>query len=261
MRESPAAVLPVFGRREPLLSLLQDEPCTKAELEASLEVSRSTVDRSIRELESAKLVERSDDGFQLTLAGLLLFRDYERYRDRAAGVFEALELLSELPRDADIDATGLRDAEVTLADRTSPYLPAQSYLDAVEAADHVDHLSTAVGPQSVDVFRRAIVDSGLEVRLAVFESVSRRLVSDFGEALAAMFASGRMAMRMVDDHPGYSLGIVESDGDTTVHYLVYAEDGVRGSIRSGHPDAVAFGREVFRRYWERGDPVADPASE
>lgn len=255
MRESPAAVLPVLGRREPLLSMLRDRPRSKAELVGSLDVSRSTVDRCIRELETARLVDRGDDGFRLTLAGRLLFREYERYRDRAAGVFETLDLLAELPPETDLDAAGLRAADVTLAERTAPYRPAERYLAEVEAAERVDHITTAVGPQYVDVFRRAIVDGGLEVRLAATESVMRRLVADHDDVLADSFDTGRLAMREIDDHPGFSVGIVESGDSASVHYLVYTDEGIRGAIESTHPEAVAFARTVFERYWERGTAV------
>lgn len=256
MSESPASVLPLFSRREPLLSLLQTGPRSKSELVESLDVSRSTVDRCIRQLESAELAERVDGGFRLTLAGRLLLSEYERYRERARGVLEALDLLSVLPSDTDVDATALQGAEVTMADRTAPYRPAESYLSVVNDADRVDHITTALGPQYVEGVRTAIVDEGVEFQLAASESVAQRLVTEYADVLSTLFDTGRLTMREIDSHPGYSLGIVDVDDASTAHYLVYADDGIRGRIETGHPEAVDAARDLFERYWTSGTPVA-----
>lgn len=255
MSESPGSVLPLFARRAPLLSLLRDGPQSKPDLVASLDVSRSTVDRCIRQLESAELAERVDNGFRLTLAGRLLFAEYERYQERAEGVLEAVDLLSVLPVDADIEPAALQGAKVTMADRTAPYRPAESYLAVVKEADHVDHITTALSPQYVEGFRTTVVDEGVEIRLAASESVSRRLVTEYADTLSELFDTDRFTMRELDSHPGYSLGIVDGDR-TTTHALVYADDGIRGRIETDHPEAVRATRELFERYWASGTPVA-----
>ena len=254
MSESPASVLPLFARRESLLTLLRDGPQSKSELVGSLDVSRSTVDRCIRELESAELVARVDGGFQLTLAGRLLLTEYERYRERATGVVRSQTLLSVLPPDTDIDAAALRGASVTLADRTAPYLPAEEYIEAVQGADQVDHITTALSPQYVEGFREAIVNLGVDIRLAATESVARRLVTEHQDALTELFESG-MTMRELAAPPSYSLGIVESGDRVSAHYLVYATDGIRGRIETDHPEAVDVARDTFERYWASGTSV------
>jgi predicted transcriptional regulator len=255
MSESPVSVLPLFARRESMLVLLRDDPHSKSELVDSLDVSRSTVDRCVRELESFELVERVDGGFQLTLAGRLLLEQYERYRECAAGVVRSQAVLSALPTDTDLDATALCGASVTLADRTAPYRPAEEYLESVRTADRVDHVTTALSPQYVEGFREAIVDRGVEVRLAATESISRRLVTDHSDTLAELFESGRLTMRELDAVPAFSLGIVERDDRVSAHYLVYADDGIRGRIETAHPDAATAARETFEEYWATGTPV------
>lgn len=255
MSESPATVLPLFARRESLLVLLGDGPRSKSELVRSLEISRSTVDRCIRDLESAELVERVDGGFQLSLAGRLLLDEYEQYRAGTTGIMAAQELLAVLPTDADIEPAALRGATVSRSDRTSPYRPAEEYLEAVQTADRVDHITTALSPKYVESFREAIVDQGVEVRLGASQSVARRLVSEYDETLSQLFETGGLTMRELDSHPGYSLGIVDRGDTATAHYLVYADDGIRGRIETTTPSAVAAARERFEHYWAAGTPV------
>jgi predicted transcriptional regulator len=253
--ESPASILPLFARREAMLVLLRDEPRSKSELVDSLDVSRSTIDRGIRELESSDLVQRVDGGFQLTLSGRLLLTEYERYRECATGVVRSQALLTALPTDTDLDPAALCGASVTLADRTAPYRPAEEYLEYVRTADHVDHVTTALSPQYVEGFREAIVDHGVEVRLAATESISRRLVTGHSDTLAELFESGRLTMRELDTSPAFSLGIVERGDRVSAHYLVYADDGIRGRIETAHPDAAAVAGETFEQYWATGTTV------
>ncbi|WP_255149807.1 helix-turn-helix transcriptional regulator [Halorarius halobius] len=249
MTESQESVFSLLCRRSSLFSALLDGPRTKPELVESLDVSRSTVDRCIRDLEAAGLVERVDGGFGLTLPGRLLFEEYDRYRERAAGVLDALEALAVLPPGADIEAGALRGAEVTLADRTAPYRPVEPYVGAVREAEHIDHISTALGPRFVDSFRDAIVQGGAAARLVLSESVSKRVVTDHTETLATMLDTGRLRLRESGDHPGYSLTLMDVGEDTTVHYLVYADDGLRAHIQTGHPEPVERARALFERYW------------
>ncbi|WP_255196106.1 helix-turn-helix transcriptional regulator [Halorarius litoreus] len=255
MSEYPVSVLPLFSRREPLISLLREGAHSKPELVRSLDISRSTVDRCIRELESAELGERTDGGFRLTLAGRLLFDEYEQFRERVDGVFETIPLLSVLSLETDIDAAALRGAEVTLTDRTAPYRPAESYLDHAQEAQRVDHLMTALGPNYVDGLRSTVLDDGVEVRLAASQSVTKRLVGRYSDVLDELFATGRLLLRQLESHPGYSLGLVTVDDTTSLHYLVYTDDGLRGRIETSHPEAVEVARQQFERYWRDGMPV------
>lgn len=249
-------LLPLFARRESLFSRLRDAARTKPELVRELDVSRSTVDRCLRELESNGLVARSDGRYDLTLVGNLLFADYQRFRDRGERVLEAAEVLSVLPPDADLDAVAVTDASVTVADRTSPYRPAEAYNDVVQGAKRIDHLSTALGPQNLEALRDEVVTSDLELRMAVSPSIIERLVVDYGDILSTVLDTGQLELRELESAPEFSLGVVECPETTYLTILVYADDGVRGFIRSDDSEAVAYGRDYFERYWEMGSDVS-----
>ena len=64
-RETLTAVLDRFGFVDRLL----DEPKEKRELAAELSVSRSTVNRAIRDPETLDVVERVDDAYRATELG------------------------------------------------------------------------------------------------------------------------------------------------------------------------------------------------
>lgn len=260
MPASPVDLLPLFARRESLLSRLDEGTRTKADLVATLDVSRSTVDRCVRKLESAGIVERREGSYGLSLAGRLLFREYLRFRERASSIGDAVEVLAAVPTDADLDGDALVDADVTVADRTAPYRPAEAHLEQVRGADRVSIVSTAVSPRYVSTYREAVVDGDLELRLVTTDSVASILISEYPDVLAACFEAGDLEMYLYDDEPPFSISVVERPESVHLGLLVYDDGGVRGYISSESESAVAYGYEQFERYRERSTPIPDPSS-
>ena len=69
-----AALADVLRKRAPLLETLADGPLTQRDVRDELGVSRSTVYKALRELESAGLVVGRPEGYALTGLGRLAWR-------------------------------------------------------------------------------------------------------------------------------------------------------------------------------------------
>ncbi|ELY98983.1 hypothetical protein C482_10516 [Natrialba chahannaoensis JCM 10990] len=99
-------LLTIVRRRESLLRRLAAGPTRPCTLTAELELSRSTIDRGISELQRAELIERTTvDGqcqYRLTVAGDLALSSFEQLSDRLTQVTRRSELLAELPPSADL---------------------------------------------------------------------------------------------------------------------------------------------------------------
>jgi len=80
MGQTPPVVDVVTKRYEFLVAL--STPKTKPELVASLDRSRSTVDRAVGALRDADLVERTGSEYVVTYAGRQATAAYEAFRDR-----------------------------------------------------------------------------------------------------------------------------------------------------------------------------------
>jgi len=109
-------VLDVVRRRWSVLERLLDGPTYKRDLVAAVEHSRSTVDRAVRELADAGLVERTSGGYTATAAGRLAAEEYRAATASLAAVEDAVVALAPLPHDAPLAAPLLADATVTVAD-------------------------------------------------------------------------------------------------------------------------------------------------
>ena len=114
MGQTPPVVDVVTKRYEFLVAL--STPKTKPELVASLDRSRSTVDRAVGALRDADLVERTGSEYVVTYAGRQATAAYEAFRDRLDALQRAHPVLSALPPDVDIDPAVLHGADVETAD-------------------------------------------------------------------------------------------------------------------------------------------------
>lgn len=260
MRGAPELVQ-LVARRAELLSTLEGGARQKNEVVAAVDVSRSTVDRSVRELEAEGLVERRGGDIGLTLPGRLLFEEFRSLGECCDGIAVAERVLQVLDADADVDPSLLADPTVVTAERTSPYRPSRRFLEALGEADSAKVLSTAVGPQYVESVRRLVVEEGLEYSVGATSPVVERLVAEYREALEESFATGRVTLRELDDTPPFSLGVLYGPADRSVGVLVYDDEGVRGYIGNDSPEAVEWAEDLFRRYWADATPISSPLSD
>lgn len=75
----------------------------EVDLVRSLDVSRSTVDRAVRRLESEGIVERRASGYGLTLVGRLVYEEYLTFTERTTGLLDAAPVFEALPADTPLD--------------------------------------------------------------------------------------------------------------------------------------------------------------
>lgn len=247
--------LAVVGRRADLLGALDGQAVQKPDLEAELDVSRSTIDRGIRELEQRALVERANGGYRRTLAGALALEEYDRLRERADGLARGGELLAALDRDADLDSAMLADATIVERERTAPYRPVEELYDIVDAATSVRAFDLTVHPQQVDTYRRN-VEGGMEAELVLTTEVVERLVADHANEFEETVDTDRVGLWQATEELPYGLVIAETPDGPVAAVMIYSDQGVVGCIRNDHPEAVVWARRRFERERDRSTRLA-----
>ncbi|MFC4358989.1 helix-turn-helix transcriptional regulator [Halobium salinum] len=253
----PDEIMAAVARRGDVLEVVGGDGTRKRDLVASLDISRSTVDRAVRELEGTGLVERTTDGYRRTLAGELALREYRRFADHVAGVLECRPLLAELPPDTPFDGALVDGCEVVRPTRHSPNRPVTRLTDLVRRARDVRAFGPAVFPQQVDAYHESIVDRGMEAEILLAEAVVERLVSSYSRALSEALDTGKLAVRVADGPLPYSLTVAETADGPAVGLLVYADGGsVSGYLGNDGPEAVRWAEREFERRWDRGRPLS-----
>jgi predicted transcriptional regulator len=251
----------VVARRGDVLRALADGGRRKCELDAELDVSRSTIDRAIRELEGLGLVERAGDGYYRTLSGSLALDEYDRFQSRMDGVLGTREVLSPLPSDTDIDAAVLADAEVVVSDRHSPLRPARHQIEIVERATHIRGVASAVLPQHVDAYYDGIVERGMHAEIVLSASVMERVVADHDQKFHDSLTTGRIDLRQLDRDLPFSLMVASTPEGPVMGMLVYVQEGIKGFVGNDSPEAISWARSRLDDFWAEASQIPIPIEE
>ena len=247
-------LLPLFARREQLLERLHGGTQTKAALAESLDISRSTIDRSMRTLATAGMVQREQGGYGLTLTGRLLYEEFRSFSERAESLAAAQRLLSSLPADTELPPEAVVGATVTYPESTAPYRPMERHVEVIRCADEIDLLATAVAPRFIDAYREQVLEGDLTLRAGLSPSVAERVATNHGETAREMMAAGGLALRELDQRPPFSFTISRAGDTESLSLLIYGTEGLNGYLINEQPEAISFARELFERYWAETTP-------
>lgn len=265
----------VLTKRTETLRVLAERPQTKPDLMDRLGVSRSTIDRAIRELEAAGLVDTTDEGYTTSATGRLALNRYDRFRTETAAVFDAAPVLSDLPPAADIPVAMLTGAETVHATSAAPYRPIERFLRALGDTDRYRAvLPTVADARQIRVLHDRVVTGGATAELVAPASVIDHLETDFERRLSTMADTDRFTVRSLSvetpssadtvgsevdrNQPPYGVALLEAADRVTAWILVYREDGTLGGVVANDADeAVEWARRRFRAHQTAARPVTD----
>lgn len=221
----------VINRRMDVLSALTTTR-EKRDLVEELELSRSTVNRAVRQLESLGLVTRRG-GYRRTVAGRLVHQVYGGFVDELAQVVRMEGLLTGMPQDHPMDLAMVRDATAHRASAAAPTAALERSAEIVRSAERLKTLTPRLSrPDLFDVVREE-VDDGLALEMVLSRKLLEHLREHRPEWLSAVGAApeaelyvraeltpnlgaarlpeGRRAAVRVYDTAGEFRGLVEND--------------------------------------------------
>lgn len=231
------------ARRHDLLERVDVDGVRKRDLIDDLGVSRSTVDRGVRELEGAGLVERREGRVRRTLAGSVALDAHDRLMRQLDGVVEAERLLDTLPADASLDPVVLADADIVLSDTTSQYRPMSALDNLVRCSNRLHSCVQGLCAPQIETFRDSVVENGLTATVVVTDEVLDRLVTDFTDALLATLETDRMDLYRTDEQFPYTVLVGECDEGVEMGIGVYTTVGMAGYVGNDSDAAVSWARD------------------
>lgn len=251
-----AETVELLARRYEFLVALETRAYEKRELVDELSVSRSTVDRGLRELEAAALVDEECGGYHLTLYGQTLLAVYDSMLTSIERTRRAKSLLAALPSDIDFEFGLLVDAEIHLADVPDVRAPTARLVELIEEASQMRALAYAyTSPEAVDLFHRRICEEGLNAELVFRKGMYRRLRDRHPEQTVAVASHKRCRAYTVEDPP-FGVFVLDSDGTERACLVVYDRHrNLRGIVVNDSPEAVDWASRIVDRYRSRGTPV------
>lgn len=254
MTSEPGDAMSLLTHRRQLLHAVEDGPADKQSLVEEVGVSRSTVDRAVRELEEAGLVARTGGAVSLTTTGRIALVAHGRLSDTIRGLGAASDLLRHLPVDSVPDPVIFQGGTVVEGSPEVPQRPATTLSELVAESEEVRGVALSVEPQLVTAGRDAIVEREVDMTIVVPETVVARLLGAHEEALEDSLEAG-IDLRQTDQDVPFGVMLFDRPAGSIAALLVYGESGLRGIVTNDRDAAVAWGQQYIERWIDLADPL------
>ena len=251
----PRDLLSLIVRRGDVLRAIDPPGIDKREIVAQLTVSRSTVDRAVRELEGAGLIERTDNVFRRTLAGELVLDAYETFEQELSGISTCSAALRPLSPETEIDSALLVDADVISASIHEPHQPIAKLCELCNSARWVHLVLPAVFPQILDSIVEAVQAEQLRADIVIAQPVLQRLLSRNKSQLRTLTESEYVTIRQTELSQQHVPLIIENDSQTIGGLLIVEKNGANALILNDNPDAVTWISNKLREQLETAEPI------
>lgn len=223
-RGSGGDAVDLLVRREPFLDRLAEAPAEKPALVNDLDVSRSTVDRAIRELRVEGLVERQDDGFALTHYGGVSFRCFRQFVRGVDTVRRSRESLQHLPPSVDLPPAFFRDGTILSARGGDERKPAAFLRDLLANADELWTVTESPHFELISLAQQRVIEEEMRFNLIHSLDTVERLRIHYPDVLESTLRSGYLDLYASEEVPPFGLIKATAEQETVV-LVLYGQKG------------------------------------
>lgn len=257
MAEDGLSLRGVLDKRSDVLRYVRETSARKPELVDELSISRSTVDRAIRDLIEVGCVTEAEGRYTATKTGRLALTEYEDYVSTTGAIQQSAQLLNHLSESANVEPLLLEEASVTLA---KPHAPDHALIPTnqlVENATMMKGLAPVVHRSYLTTLSEQFERESFEAEI-VAETDVISAMSEFSKTVVNLFGRHEsLSLYRTEEKLPYALWLMETPTGTHAGITVYDSGGVAGTIVSGSADAVAWARETYQGYREQAQRVPD----
>lgn len=246
----------ILENRHDVLGVLVEEPATKPALVEILDVSRSTVNRAIRDLQSVECITRTDDGYVATMTGRISLAEYDEYCDRTRSIQAAQPFLHVLPVDAPMDTAMLRGASVSMPNDHAPEEALKPTIDLLEQATEMRGLAPVVLSFYPDLLEQQVREQDVTMEIVAEEAVLAMLPNMMSTRVEPFMNHENVTLYESSDSLPYALWFMETPEGTTVGITAYVSGGVAGVLVNDSEAAVRWAAALYEQYREDARPVS-----
>jgi predicted transcriptional regulator len=239
--------------------LLTSGSTTRREFREALGASRSTVTRSLSQLEARNWIQGSDDAYELTPAGRLVAQQF-------LGLVESVETTEALSPFLDwfpyaeypIDLDDLVGADIISSTGADPYAPGRRQTSFIDHHEEVWLVLPSIELESVRAAHEQVLTETLCLSVVVSDAVAERIVTDeFATLFREQIDTGRMDVYAVDGDLPFYLGF---GGDATVQLGVEDDDGFPRALLEVESEPLhSWAEEVYDDHRHRAERMSRAA--
>jgi predicted transcriptional regulator len=246
-------LLETVARRAPVIKRLLEENADKRELEAALDVSRTTIDRAISSLSDKGCIICRDGKWKVTILGQFAYEEYEQLTTRYRSLINAQPLLVHLSPKTSLDVRVLADAKVILAEPPAPHAPITQLEDLLQHSEQIKGLSPVVLPRYVPLFQHHIVERETDTDLIFGTDLVEYLWTNHRDEMRIILKTDNGTVQRTNQKPPFGFVLID---EKVVWFAVYDEDGgLKGAVINYNEAAVAWATEVYDSYREQAEQV------
>ncbi|KAB1190607.1 hypothetical protein GJR96_16770 [Haloferax sp. MBLA0076] len=245
--------LPIAAlKRADALAALLDGPLERSDLMETLDVSRTTIHRIVRGLESKELLVQDGVEFKLSPFGETVAREVTAYRRRITAAQRLQPFFETLTdRSVELEAGLFDGATMTESKPTNPYAPVARFMELLRDSRSLHGFdTTTVAPIYVEEIRDEIL-GGMETDVVYLSAVVEEMVETYPDAIANAVDAGQLTLSTHDDLP-FGLAIFED----RVGLGGYDETGLLSVfVDTDSSEARDWAMETYQRYRDEAEQL------
>lgn len=244
-------VVDVLSKRRELLAAVVEDPRDKRDLVDGLGIPRSTLDRAIRGLETAGLVEHVDGVYRATLFGRTALETHERYLRTVSDLASVADVIEPLPSDSPVGRAFLEGSRSALSRPHAPDGVVEHLFESVREASHVRGVAPVALTGHTGPFREAAIGEEGRLDLVMSPDVFDLLIETEGERMVADMEAGDVNFYRGSIPFGFGLWLADEEAGI----VVYTGTGVNGVVTNDAPAAVEWARDLYEQVRRDAVPV------
>ena len=239
-----------------VLRAIDDRPRDRRDIATATDTPRSTLSRTLSELEDRDWIERNEQFYETTTAGALVIEQFVPLLDTMKVLQTLGEAVELLPLDeTDFPVQRLAGSEFVTPTGLNPTAPFDYGVERLRTADQFRCVAQTAPPRYVEAIHEGVVTGRLTVECILDGAYldDLRDVPDLEERWNEIAAQSGAVWRFKEP-----LQFVLLVLDETVHLWLCNEGGEpQGLLESKDPDIVSWANATVDRYLDRS-PLIEP---
>ncbi len=243
-------LLSKIARHNLLLQAILEGHREKRELQGVLGISRSTIDRVVRDLSEEGIIIRQASECSLTLSGRFALEVFECLKTKYQKIEEAQPLLSQLDADHPFPPCVVWDSDTITTDQPHPHEPIDKLDQLLEDSRSIRAVLSVVPPRFEEAYSTRITEENFEAQIVLGNLVAQYLVESFRECLTILLQTETATVWRVEETLPLGFCIFDQH---TLWLPTYDDEGkLLGAFVSDTESVVTWANDMFHRYRERG---------
>ncbi|WP_171006642.1 helix-turn-helix transcriptional regulator [Halalkalirubrum salinum] len=240
--------------RASILQTLAERPHERRDLATVTGTPRSTLGRTLRELEERGWIEQNGRIYNITTAGSLLVEQFVPLLDTITVVQLLGDAIELLPREeTDLTVKDFADAQFVTPTKMDPIAPFNYGIKKLHESTQFRCVARTATPQYVAAIHEGVV-TGRFTAECVLDASYLEALGDDQESTGRWqeIAEGSSTVREYDEPIGFVLLVL----DEIVHLFLCNENGeTQGLLESTTPAVVSWANDTVDRYLERSTGI------